>query len=117
VIGLAIDQNTNDLYLAPGGNIAFARGGKAVAELARQRMMTSDGEWFLDTTIGLPWVHQILKRPYQPSVAEAYIKTEIIETRGVQSLDAFSCVPIWDTRRLDVKATITVDNQQFEVTA
>lgn len=49
-IGLAIDQASNDLYLAADGNLAVATDALAVGQHGRQRLQTHAGEWFLDTT-------------------------------------------------------------------
>ncbi len=101
--GLGIDQDTNDLYLEPSGNLAIARAAKAVGEHVRQRLMTFQGEWFLDTTAGVPWLEQIFAREYDPALAEAVVKAEILNTDGVSEIISFSVSFDINLRRLDIR--------------
>lgn len=89
-IGIALDQDTNDLFLTADGNLAMAQDAEAVGQHARQRIQTFGGEWYLDTTCGVPWLAQILGRRYDPALAEAVVKSEILNTDGVTEITAFS---------------------------
>lgn len=89
-IGLAIDPATNDLFLRPNGELAIVRGAEAVGQHVRQRLKTFSGEWFLDTTAGVPWLDEILGRGYDPALAEAVVKGEVLDTDGVTEITAFS---------------------------
>src|SRR5690606_2352093 len=82
-IGLAIDPATNDLFLRPNGELAIVRGAEAVGQHVRQRLKTFSGEWFLDTAAGVPWLDEILGRGYDPALAEAVVKGEVLDTDGV----------------------------------
>lgn len=90
MIGLGIDQKTNDLHFDATGNLALVQGRQAVAEHAAQRVRTFEGEWFLDSEAGLPWFQQLLGRRFDPALAEALVKAEIAETKGVIEITAFS---------------------------
>lgn len=89
-VGLAIDPATNDIYLADDGNLAFVHEAEAVGQHVRQRLKTFEGEWFLDTTAGVPWLTDILGNAYDPALAEAVIKAEILETDAVTEITSFS---------------------------
>ena len=82
----------HDLFLDASGNLAMARDAEAIGQHARQRIMTYRGEWFLDIQVGVPWLQQIMgQSPVTRSVlAEAVIKTELFETRGVTGIDSFA---------------------------
>lgn len=89
-IGLAIDPATNDMHLDGDGNLALVRSAEAVGQHIRQRLKTYEGEWFLDTTAGVPWLSEILGRRFDPALAEAVIKAEILATDGVTEITSFS---------------------------
>ena len=88
--GPAIDPATNDLFLATDGNLATVTRAQAVAQHVRQRLKSFSGEWFLDTTAGVPWLDQVLGRQYDPALAESVIKAEILNTDGVTEITSFS---------------------------
>lgn len=102
MIGLAIDQTTNDLYLADDGLLAIVRDAHAVGQHVRQRLKTFEGEWFLDTTAGVPWIDQIFARQYNPALAEAVVKAEILDTVGTVEITAFSVRFDKALRNLDI---------------
>lgn len=101
--GFAIHPDTNDLYLAEDGQLAVVRDAAAVGQHVRQRLMTFVGEWFLDTTAGVPWLDQIMGRAYDPALAEAVVKAEIIKTDGVTEIVSISIGFDNDPRRLVIK--------------
>lgn len=88
-IGLALDETTNDLFVA-NNSLAVVTNAKAVGQHARQRLMTYFGEWFLDTTAGVPWISEIFAKRYDPALAEAVVKGVLLDTDGIVSIDTFS---------------------------
>ena len=101
--GLAIDQTTNDLFFEADGNLAIVTDAEAVGQHVRQRLMTYSGEWFLDTTCGVPWLTELMGRQYDPALAEAVVKAEIVDTNGVTGIEDFSVSFTRDIRRLNIK--------------
>jgi len=92
-IGLALRPNENgihDLALTADGNLDMVQDAEAIGQHARQRVMTYAGEWFLDTTCGVPWLDQIMGRQFDPALSESVLKKEMIETDGVTAIEAFS---------------------------
>lgn len=89
-VGLAIDQATNDLYLASDSNLALVTDALAVGQHARQRLSTFKREWFLDTTAGVPWLDEILGKAHDPALAESVVKAELLNTDGVTEITSFS---------------------------
>lgn len=116
-VGLAIDQTTNDLYLDGSNNLAIVKDAKAVGEHVRQRLMTFYGEWFLDTEAGVKWLTQIMGQQYDPAMAEAVVKAEIVDTSGVTGISGFSVGFIRDRRQLDIKdiQVLTEYNQEVSI--
>lgn len=91
--GLALKRVGNapaDIYLDTSGNLAMVSDSEAVGQHVRQRLMTFEGEWFLDINAGVTWLTNVLGEGYDPVIAEALTKTEILETDGVTGIDSFS---------------------------
>jgi len=74
-----------------------------VAQAISTRLKLWQGEWFLDTTAGTPWLQKILAKSSNP---EAYIRKAILGTTGVLSLASFSGSFVGDTRTLTVSGTV-----------
>lgn len=87
--GIAVDPTTNDIFTA-AGSLAVVHDAEAVGQHARQRLLTYFGEWFLDTTAGVPWITEIFAKQYDPALAEAIVKGVLLDTDGVVSIDTFS---------------------------
>lgn len=88
-VGISIHPETNDWHFE-GGNLVMATGAKAVAQHIRQRLRAFQGEWFLDTTAGVPWLAELLGKQYDPTMAEAVVKAEILDTDAVTEITSFS---------------------------
>ena len=91
--GLALKRDGNapaDVYLDDSGHLAIVEDAEAVGQHARQRLMTFEGEWFLDKDAGVTWLTDVLGLKYDPVIAEALTKTEILETDGVTDIESFS---------------------------
>ncbi|UQS95092.1 hypothetical protein Pam3_21 [Pseudanabaena phage Pam3] len=92
-IGLALKKNEQgiaDIYLDASGNLSMVQNTEAVGQHARQRLMTYLGEWFLNKNVGVPWLRDLLGKGYDPVLAEAVIKAEILSTDGVTEITSFS---------------------------
>ncbi|MET3654099.1 hypothetical protein [Dyella japonica] len=79
---------------------------EAVAQAVQTRLELFSGEWFLDTSAGLPWRTQVLGK-YTQNIRDFVIKQQIVNTQGVQSLDSYSSSVDPNTRRFSVSASIT----------
>ena len=81
-----------DITFSEDGQLELVSGANAVGQHVRHRLLTFQGEWFLDTEAGLPWFDEILGNgaSNNPAVlAEALIKTEIWETPSVTDILSF----------------------------
>lgn len=91
--GLSLNRENGapaDIHLDDSGNLAIVTDAEAVGQHARQRLMTHEGEWFLDVEAGVSWLTDVLGSGYDPVIAEALTKTEILETDGVTDIESFS---------------------------
>lgn len=79
---------------------------EAVAQAVETGLQLFLGEWFIDTSAGMPWRTDVLGK-YTQNAYDLAIKQQIANTQGVNSLDAYSSSRDPSTRRLTVSATIT----------
>lgn len=103
---LLLDETTHDLKITKG-DLSLNSGIQYVIQLLKIRLQFFAGEWFLDTTKGLPFFEEILiKNPDVPSI-ESLLKASIIETDGVLELIEFSSVFSASNRSLSVEFKVT----------
>lgn len=116
-LGLALDAQTHDLFLAPDGNLAMAEDSEAMAQHVKQRLLFYRGEWFLDTEAGVPWFQEIFVRPHNDGIIEALIKREILDTDGIAELTEFKMQVDGRKRSITVLEAVgrSVLDEQLEV--
>jgi hypothetical protein len=89
MIDIELDPTTNDLVL-DSFDLSLIKDVRQVAQNLAIRLRFFLGEWYLDTTVGLPYYEYILvKNPNQIQV-ESFIKEEIAATQGIEQITAFS---------------------------
>lgn len=74
------------------------------------------GEWFMDTTQGLPWFQQILIKNPDQSKIDALFQNTIMGTPGVQQLLAYSFEPNFAARVLTVSFTANTTQGRVDYT-
>ena len=97
-------NSSNDLYLL-NGRISTVQDGNEVLQHVRTRLLTYQAEWFLDTTAGVPYLQSILIKPANLSATESIIKSEILQTPGVDGLSSFGLEFNKTTRTLNINFT------------
>jgi hypothetical protein len=103
-LAIGIGQPTNDLSFDANGSLIVVTDAAAVGQHVRQNLQTYYGEWFLDTSIGVPWLTQILGQRYDPALAEAVTKAAVLGTDGVTAITEFSVSFDRATRGVNVKS-------------
>jgi hypothetical protein len=81
---------------------------EAVEQNCKSRLLLLQGEWFLNSNDGVPWLPQIMEKPADLPLAESLIKKQILETDGVKEngITAFDISLDHQTRRADITATV-----------
>ena len=87
-----------------------------VAQAVQTALLLVQGEWFLDTTVGVPWSTKILGYGTTPTYDLA-IKEAILGAEGVTSITSYSSSLDPATRRLTVTADISTEFGTTTVTA
>lgn len=79
-------QDTYGDLTFTNNSLTFVEGADEVVQRLRQRLRTFLGEWFLDTSLGVPYFQEILKKNPQQGVVDAILKKHIVNTPGVINL-------------------------------
>ena len=99
---LAMNLLTNDLLIT-NGDLSLVTGSDAIAQDLQQTLQVWLGEWFLDTTVGIPFKQNILVKNPNVDLVQASI------------VDAASNVP-GVTEILSVNFTYSNSNRTFSIT-
>jgi hypothetical protein len=83
---LALDRLTRDLVLP----LRPISGAEQVAQAIGIRLRCWLGEWFLDTTHGVPYLERILGKVSRPEIVEAVLRAQILGVAGVRSILSFT---------------------------
>jgi hypothetical protein len=100
-----LQTDRGDLQITDNA-LTIIDGETQVRQLLAQRLRSFLGEWFLDTTIGVPYYQSIMEKNPNPGMVEAIFKNEILATPGVLELTAFSLEIIPSTREADLRFTV-----------
>lgn len=96
----------NDMRFGHGiANISVQS--EACAQLVATRLRLIAGEWFLDTSAGLPYLTQMPSKPVDLDTMDALIRQTIIETEGIDTLDSFELSYDSATRVMSVAASVS----------
>ena len=109
-----LDAN-GDYTFGGSQNDFYVNQPEAVGQAVETGLKLFQGEWFLDTTAGVPWRQNILGK-YAANAYDAILKAQILNTQGVQTLDSYSSSQDPATRALTVTATIDTIYGTTEVT-
>jgi hypothetical protein len=101
----ALDAN-GDMTFGAGAQNFLVDSPQAVLQCVLTAMKLWQGEWFLDTTAGIPWNTQVLGADTQPLYDNA-IRTAIRAVQGVTGISSYSSSFNPSTRVLTVSVTIT----------
>lgn len=84
-----------------------------VEQLLKERLQTFLGEWFLDTSLGLPYFQDILVKNPVPTKITALLKDAILETPGVIELVDFS--PDFDSKNRNLMLSFSARTEEGEI--
>ena len=91
----------------------MANSAEAVAQNVMTRLQLWRGTWFIDTDEGMPWLQQVLGKR---DVAETVIRSRILGTEGVVSIESFESVFDPDARSLTVQCKINTAYGEADIT-
>jgi len=107
---------TGDYSFGQGSDNYLVDSRAAVAQEVQTTLLLFQGEWFLDTTVGVPWFTQVVGVGTIPSYDQV-IKQAIQNVQGVTGIANYSSTLNRASRALTVSATIDTEFgiTQFQV--
>lgn len=86
MVDIALNAATHDIIINED-DIMFIDDAERVAQQIKIQLMTFLGEWFLDTTHGVPYLEQILVKNPDGNIIEAILRSQILKVPDVVSVD------------------------------
>lgn len=103
----ALDSNSR-LFARSGYGLRFTENiSEYVAQKIRLRLAMFRGEWYLDNTVGVPYLDGILEKNPDQSYVEAEMKVEIRSIQEVLEITSFSIQNIDSTREMKISLEVT----------
>lgn len=93
---LALDATSGDLALA-SGRLTLVEGAAAIAQRLDGRLSLWAGDWFADTSVGVPFLSFLGVKGAAP-LAEAALRRAVASCPGVASIEAFTFAASADRR-------------------
>jgi len=91
---LALDPRTRDLAFSrlSNGKLALRpiRGADEVGQRIGIHLRTWIGEWFLDSTHGVPYLESVLGHNRRKVLVEAVLRSHILSVDGVDGINSFT---------------------------
>lgn len=82
-LDLALSSD-HDLDVGLLGELSFVDGAERIAQQVKVTLLTFLGEWFLDTTFGVPYFESILVKLPDRATIEAVLRARIRAVPGVE---------------------------------
>ena len=82
---ILLDGQDHDLVVS-GYDLVLVSGMDLIRQRIKQRILAVLGEWFLDTTIGLPWFQELAKKGISEQRVRSLLTLQIVQTEGVEKL-------------------------------
>jgi hypothetical protein len=95
----------NDISIE-NNDLVLIQGAEETSQNLSVNLRTFLGEWFLNTSIGVPWFQEILIKGNSTQQIESIILNQILSTNGVRNVSEFSIELDNSTRELTVNATV-----------
>ena len=105
---------SGDSRLGHGDRDFHVNTAEGVAQNVMTRLALWQGQWFIDTAEGTPWLQRILGKH---DVVDTVIKTRILETPGVIAISSYESILNPDTRVMTVNATLETEYGQTSITS
>ena len=115
MLDLALDTN-HDLMVT-GIDLVLVDGAEQVRQQLLIKLKLWQGEWFLDTEFGTPYLQQILGKQLTMSGAIVALRKSILEVQGVTQIMSFDYQFDRANRTIKVQFTVNTPHGIVEVSA
>ena len=89
MVDIALNESSHDIIIKDGDFLLIDNAGR-VAQQIKVKLLTLLGEWFLDTTWGVPYLEYILIKQPNKSLIYQILREQILsvdDVKGLNSLD------------------------------
>lgn len=77
----------------------------AVAQVVKTSLLLWLGEWYLDVTVGMPWIQGVLGK-HNRSTADVTVQDYILNVQGVTSIESYESIEQSDPRKYEASGRI-----------
>jgi hypothetical protein len=98
-IDIKLDPMTHDLALSKTNDLVLIDGAERIAQQIKVTLLTFFGEWFLDTTFGVPYLEIILIKNPNRAEIENIIRQKVRAVPGVFAVPTVQIEIEAETRR------------------
>ena len=106
---LQLSLTEHDLVIE-NHDLQLIDGDDEIRQRLKTRLLLFRGEWFLDTTVGVPYYQDILVKNPNLGNVDAIFKAEILDTVGVNQLIEYQSEYDNSLRKLNVTFTVSTEN-------
>ena len=107
MIDIKLDPQTHDIVIH--NDLSFVKDIDYVTQKLKLNLWFFLGEWFLETSKGIPYIQEIMGKDTNISQVEAIIKTEILRTPYVNELSKFDLTIDRAQRKMFITFTVNTD--------
>ena len=87
---ITLDLGEHDLEILNGDLVIISEVADATAQRLKIRLLFFKGEWFLNTTYGIPYFQRVLRKGVNKRQVDSIFRQTILETEGVLSIISFN---------------------------
>ena len=106
-------SSTHDLLLKDG-KLLLTEGASQRAQQIKIALLTFFGEWEFDTSIGIPYLEQILVKTPNKFRVEAILRKKILAVQGVRRITSFGLDIDRTSRSLSVHFSAETDDGKVD---
>lgn len=103
-----------DMQFGGGASDFWKDQPEAVAQAVETRLGLWLGQWFLDTSAGVPYETEVLGK-YTESTRDPTLRDHILSTTGVVAIEKYASQHDRDARAFSVQATISTAYGQAQI--
>lgn len=108
---LQLDTKTHDLVIDPAtGDLQLLSAARRIAQQIKVTLLVFLGEWFLDTSFGMPYLESILVKNPRLGTINAVFRARIIDVPGVIRVRRLE----FDIDRVQRALTVTFEAETTE---
>lgn len=114
-IDIAIDTATNDIAYS-NGQAQYVINADEVLQRVRTCLRRIAGEWFLDTTAGVPYFNGQMLGGKDLEYVKLILRKEVLQIKGVGEILQLNAYINTTTKHVSVYIQLTIDKQIYELT-